>query len=86
LKPILAYCARSGRHATFRAGGTSMNGQSQSDDILIDVRRHWAGMVVENGGAQLRARPGPLRGRSVLHGRKGVKSDAFSSAWHGSSV
>src|SRR5580658_6792420 len=57
---ILAYCARSGRHATFRAGGTSMNGQSQSDDILIDVRRHWAGMVVENGGAQLRARPGTI--------------------------
>ena len=54
---ILDYCARTGRHATFRAGGTSLNGQSQSDDILIDVRRHWAGLVVEDGGARLRARP-----------------------------
>jgi len=45
VRAILAYCVRTGRHATFRAGGTSMNGQSQSDDILIDVRRHWTGMA-----------------------------------------
>jgi D-lactate dehydrogenase len=61
---ILAYCARTGRHATFRAGGTSLNGQSQSDDILIDVRRHWAGMVAEDGGARLRARPGTILGHA----------------------
>jgi D-lactate dehydrogenase len=61
---ILAYCARTGRHATFRAGGTSLNGQSQSDDILIDVRRHWAGLAVEDGGARLRARPGTILGQA----------------------
>jgi D-lactate dehydrogenase len=61
---ILAYCARTGRHATFRAGGTSLNGQSQSDDVLIDVRRHWAGMVAEDGGARLRARPGTILGQA----------------------
>ena len=61
---ILDYCARTGRHATFRAGGTSLNGQSQSDDILIDVRRHWAGLVVEDGGARLRARPGTILGQA----------------------
>jgi D-lactate dehydrogenase len=64
VRAILAYCARSGRHATFRAGGTSMNGQSQSDDILIDVRRHWGGMVVEDDGARLRARPGTILGQA----------------------
>jgi D-lactate dehydrogenase len=64
VRAILAYCVRTGRHATFRAGGTSMNGQSQSDDILIDVRRHWAGMVVEDGGARLRARPGTILGQA----------------------
>src|SRR5580700_8911377 len=64
VRTILAYCARTGRHATFRAGGTSLNGQSQSDDILIDVRRHWAGMVVEDGGARLRARPGTILGHA----------------------
>jgi D-lactate dehydrogenase len=64
VRTILAYCGRTGRHATFRAGGTSLNGQSQSDDILIDVRRHWAGMVVEDGGARLRARPGTILGQA----------------------
>ena len=60
VRAILDYCARTGRHATFRAGGTSLNGQSQSDGLLIDVRRHWAGMVIEDGGARLRARPGTI--------------------------
>ncbi len=64
VRAILAFCARTGRHATFRAGGTSLNGQSQSDDILIDVRRHWAGLVVEDGGARLRARPGTILGHA----------------------
>ena len=64
VRAILAYCARSGRHATFRAGGTSLNGQSQSDDILIDVRRHWGGIMVEDGGARLRARPGTILGQA----------------------
>src|SRR5271155_2973080 len=64
VRAILAYCVRTGRHATFRAGGTSLNGQSQSDDILIDVRRHWAGMAAEDGGARLRARPGTILGHA----------------------
>jgi D-lactate dehydrogenase len=46
---ILSYCRKTGRHATFRAAGTSLNGQSQSNDILIDVRRNWAGCKVEDG-------------------------------------
>jgi D-lactate dehydrogenase len=57
---ILAYCREVGRHATFRAAGTSLNGQSQSDDILIDVRRHWSGFSVEEGGARVRCRPGTI--------------------------
>ncbi len=64
VRAILEYCARTGRHATFRAGGTSLNGQSQSDGILIDVRRHWNGMVAEDGGVRLRARPGTILGHA----------------------
>jgi D-lactate dehydrogenase len=64
VRAILGYCARTGRHATFRAGGTSLNGQSQSDGILIDVRRHWAGMAAEDGGARMRARPGTILGHA----------------------
>src|SRR5277367_6482333 len=58
VRAILAYCARTGRHATFRAGGTSLNGQSQSDDILIDVRQHWSGWEVEDNGSRIRCNVG----------------------------
>src|SRR5580698_2804699 len=59
---LFRYCRETGRHATFRAAGTSLNGQSQSDDILIDVRRHWDGGKVEDGGRRVRARPGMILG------------------------
>jgi D-lactate dehydrogenase len=59
---LFRYCQETGRHATFRAGGTSLNGQALSDDILIDVRRHWYGVKVEDGGRRVRARPGMILG------------------------
>jgi D-lactate dehydrogenase len=59
---LFRYCRETGRHSTFRAAGTSLNGQSQSDDILIDVRRHWNGGNVENDGQRVRARPGMILG------------------------
>ena len=71
---LLNYCRENGRHATFRAGGTSLCGQSQSDDILIDVRRHWNGMSLEDGGLALRTRPGVILGHACAylrrHGRR----------------
>src|SRR6478752_6699282 len=71
---LFRYCRETGRHATFRAAGTSLNGQSQSDDILIDVRRHWHGAEVENEGRLVRTRPGTILGHinSLLerHGRR----------------
>lgn len=79
---LFRYCRETGRHATFRAAGTSLNGQSQSDDILIDVRRHWNGAKVEDDGRRVRARPGMILGHinSMLepHGRR-VGPDPASS-------
>src|SRR5580692_3992372 len=60
---IFRYCIRKGRHATFRAGGTSLNGQSQGDDILIDVRQHWSGWKVEDDGERIRCKVGTTLGR-----------------------
>src|SRR5215212_6542177 len=40
---VLSYGRRANEPVTLRAGGTSLNGQAQSDGILVDVRRHWAG-------------------------------------------
>jgi D-lactate dehydrogenase len=71
---VLDYGRRSGIPVTFRAGGTSLNGQGQSDGILVDVRRHFTGVAVEEDGASARVKPGTVLGHAnrVLapHGRK----------------
>jgi D-lactate dehydrogenase len=59
---------------TFRAGGTSLNGQAQSDSVLVDVRRHWQRARVLEGGEAVRVRPGIVLGQVnrllARHGRK----------------
>ncbi|MDX6601567.1 MAG: D-lactate dehydrogenase [Solirubrobacterales bacterium] len=71
---VLDYGRRSGMPVTFRAGGTSLNGQGQSDGILVDVRRHFGGVAVEDGAKRARIQPGTVLGHAnrVLapHGRK----------------
>jgi D-lactate dehydrogenase len=71
---VLDYGGRSGTPVVFRAGGTSLNGQGQSDGILVDVRRHFRGVAVEEDGALARLKPGTVLGHAnrVLapHGRK----------------
>ncbi len=71
---VLAHGRRSGTPVVFRAGGTSLNGQGQSDGILVDVRRHFGGIAVEEDGALARVKPGTILGHAnrVLapHGRK----------------
>ncbi len=71
---VLAYGREKEIPVTFRAGGTSLNGQGQSDGILVDVRRHFRGVAVEEDGARARVKPGTVLGHAnrVLapHGRK----------------
>ncbi len=71
---VLAYSRASKVPVTFRAGGTSLNGQSQSDGILVDVRRHWTGVEVLDDGARARVKPGTVLGHANRalwpHGRK----------------
>src|SRR5829696_4544788 len=71
---VLAYGRRSGTPVTFRAGGTSLNGQSQSDGILVDVRRHWSGVEVLHDGTAARVKPGTVLGHAnrilAPYGRK----------------
>ncbi|MGW1654684.1 FAD-binding and (Fe-S)-binding domain-containing protein [Streptomyces atratus] len=73
ISAILSYAHGKGREVVFRAAGTSLNGQAQGEDILVDVRRHWAGIEVLDDGAQARIRPGTtvLRANAALarHGR-----------------
>jgi D-lactate dehydrogenase len=43
---------------TFRAGGTSLCGQSITDGILVEAARHWRAVRVEAGGRKVRVQPG----------------------------
>ncbi len=71
---LLAYGRANDVPVVFRAGGTSLNGQGQGDGILVDVRRHFGGVAVEDGGELARVKPGTVLGHAnrVLapHGRK----------------
>jgi D-lactate dehydrogenase len=71
---VLRFGRQQGIPVTFRAGGTSLNGQGQSEGILVDVRKHFGGVAVEDEGARARVKPGTILGHAdrVLapHGRK----------------
>jgi D-lactate dehydrogenase len=71
---LLAFARRQQLPLVFRAGGTSLNGQSQTDSVLVDVRRHWQRAQVEDRGASVRVQPGIVLGHVnrllARHGRK----------------
>ncbi|MFD5622773.1 FAD-binding and (Fe-S)-binding domain-containing protein [Streptomyces yangpuensis] len=73
ISAVLSYARGRQREVVFRAAGTSLNGQAQGEDILVDVRRHWAGVEVLEEGRRARIRPGTtvLRANAALarHGR-----------------
>jgi D-lactate dehydrogenase len=61
---VLRFGRERGIAVTFRAGGTSLNGQGQSDGILVDVRKNFGGVRVEAGGARARVKPGTILGHA----------------------
>ncbi|MCK7641358.1 FAD-binding oxidoreductase [Corynebacterium sp. CCM 8835] len=62
LSRLMRFAARNDRKLTFRAAGTSLNGQAMSDDILVDVKTHFTGMEVRDGGQRIWSRPGVVLG------------------------
>ncbi|MCI1207029.1 MAG: FAD-binding oxidoreductase [Microbacteriaceae bacterium] len=81
---LARWAARTGHGLTFRAAGTSLNGQSQSDDILVDVREFFRGIEVLDDGARVRTSPGAITARVNLvlsrYGRKLGPDPASSGA------
>lgn len=59
---LFSFSRERGIPLTFRAGGTSLNGQAQGDGILVDVRRRFGGLTVEEEGAAVRVKPGTILG------------------------
>ncbi len=74
VRGLMAHARRSGVPMTFRAAGTSLSGQAQSDGVLVEVARYWRGVSVEDEGRRVRVLPGTIAGRVNLalakHGRK----------------
>ncbi len=58
VRELLAWARRRGRHLTFRAAGTSLSGQSVSDDVLVEIGPFFRAARVLDGGARIWAQPG----------------------------
>ena len=71
---LFALARRTCTPLVFRAGGTSLNGQSQTDGILVDVRRDWQRVSIDAGGSRARTQPGAVLGHVnrllARHGRR----------------
>ncbi|MEA2492949.1 MAG: D-lactate dehydrogenase, partial [Thermoleophilaceae bacterium] len=59
---VFSYARRTHTPVVLRGGGTSLNGQGQTDGILVEVRRHWTGIEVLDNGDRARVRPGTVLG------------------------
>jgi D-lactate dehydrogenase len=59
---VFAYARRTRTPVVLRGGGTSLNGQGQTDGILVDVRRHWVGIEALDNGDRARVQPGTVLG------------------------
>lgn len=81
---IFAAAAEAGAGLTLRSGGTSLSGQAVTDQLLVDVRRHFKGVEVLDQGARVRVQPGvtvrQVNARLAPHGRSLGPDPASESA------
>ncbi|GHD84845.1 FAD-binding and (Fe-S)-binding domain-containing protein [Kocuria marina] len=81
---IFAAAADTDAGLTLRSGGTSLSGQSVTDQILVDVRRHFKSVEVLDRGARVRVQPGvtvrQVNARLAPHGRALGPDPASESA------
>jgi D-lactate dehydrogenase len=57
IQQLFAFSRKNNVNLTFRAGGTSLSGQSVTDGILVDLSRHWRSIKPENDGKMVRVEP-----------------------------
>ncbi|GIF00465.1 oxidoreductase [Paractinoplanes rishiriensis] len=81
---LIRAAAAVGLGVTFRSGGTSLSGQAGTDQLLMDVRRHFRQIEVLDGGARVRVQPGAVlrqvNARLAPHGRRLGPDPASESA------
>ncbi|HSE28552.1 MAG TPA: FAD-binding and (Fe-S)-binding domain-containing protein, partial [Gemmatimonadales bacterium] len=62
VRALFTVTARHGVPLTFRSGGTSFCGQAVTDGVLVEVRRFWRDVAVEEDGRLVRVKPGMIGG------------------------
>ncbi len=71
---LFAYATSAGERLTFRSGGTSLSGQASTGNILVDTRRHFRSISIDDDGLVARVGPGAtvrqVNTRLARHGRK----------------
>ncbi|MBX3098986.1 MAG: FAD-binding oxidoreductase [Salinibacterium sp.] len=71
---LFAYATAAGERLTFRSGGTSLSGQASTGNILVDTRKHFRSISIEDDGLVARVGPGAtvrqVNARLMRHGRK----------------
>jgi len=81
---LLQAGARTNVPVTLRSGGTSLSGQALTDGVLVDVRRNFRGIIIEDDGLRVRVQPGAtvrqVNGTLARHGRKLGPDPASESA------
>lgn len=71
---LLRILERHGAGLTLRSGGTSLSGQAVTDQVLVDVRRHFRGFHIHDDAARVTIRPGTtVREVNTALGRHGRK-------------
>jgi D-lactate dehydrogenase len=60
VKALFKYASDHNTSLTFRAGGTSLSGQSCTDKILVDISRYWRSIEVLDQGKAVKVQPAVL--------------------------
>jgi len=58
VKDLFAFSQQNNIPLTFRAGGTSLSGQSITDGILVDIGKHWYKVIPATNGHSVTVQPG----------------------------
>jgi FAD binding domain len=56
IKELFRYSRKRNIPLVFRASGTSLSGQSITDGILVEIKRYWNSVKVEENGKKVRVR------------------------------
>lgn len=88
IRRLFSWCRIRKIPIVFRAGGTSLSGQSVTSGILCDISRHWKSCQPETEGQYVRVQPGitgaTVNARMRPFGRKiGPDPSSISSAMMG---